>query len=248
MTVQYSKAPVVEAIIDIRVASEIEVGVLELADSFRELNSRYPHRELLESAPAFQFASSAGFSASFGAGMPSGGLRFLSQDEKKVFQARSDGFTLSVLPPYKHWEDFRDEAADLWARYVKARKVSAVTRIGLRYINRLQLPLRDQPIAQFLTLLPAVSTELGECNGFTQRLQFPQPDLEAVLLLTQSTLAPALEDGQLMPLLLDIDLFRDKMDGQAALNLLWEWLEQLRQRKNLVFEACLTDQTRDLIR
>lgn len=247
MTQRYSKAPVVEAIIDVRIAADVEVDVIGLANALQELDERYPHREILELPPAFQFASSEGFSASFGLAVPSVGLRFVSRDEKKIFQARSDGFTLSVLPPYQHWEEFRDEAVDLWTRYAQARHVTDITRIGLRYLNQFHFPLHQKPLSHFLTLFPTFDARLGDCTGFQSRLLFPQPDLEATLLLTQTLSAPTPEVEGLVPLLLDIDLFRDKMDGQVDLQSLWPWMERLRERKNLVFENCLTPHTRNLI-
>ena len=47
-------------------------------------------------------------------------------------------------------------------------------------------------------------------------------------------------------MVLDIDIFRtEDLPGNEAQ--LWELLEQLRQAKNMVFEACITDQTRRLL-
>ncbi len=247
MAQQYSKAPVVEAIIDIRVASPKDILTLDLADALRHLNADYPYRELLAPAPAFQMSSTDGFSAAFGMGSLSEGLRYRNQQGSHIFQARNDGFTLSVLPPYGTWEEFRAEAIRLWNTYVDARQPELYTRVAVRYVNRFEIPSKDRPLSEYFTLFPAFDSQLGHLSDFQTRHQFPQPDLEANLFLTQATLAPNGNDSSFTSVLLDIDLFRDKM-GQRIEFDVWNLMEQLRERKNLVFESCITELTRRLIR
>jgi hypothetical protein len=69
------------------------------------------------------------------------GWRFVSPDKLHVFQARLNGFTFSRLPPYVDWESFRTEARRLWDLYRAVANPIAPTRIAVRYINRLDLPL-----------------------------------------------------------------------------------------------------------
>lgn len=248
MTLHYSKALVVEAIIDIRVASPTEISVLDLVQNLDTLKERYPEREILSSFPSLQWAFPEGSLACFGMGVPSQGVRYLSKDGSKIFQARNDGFTLSIFPPYQSWEDYKDEARELWQHYVQARQPQLITRLALRYINRLLIPESDKPISHFLTVFPMFSEKIGKPTDFHSRLHFPQPDLEATLLLTQASLQPESHERGFYSLLLDIDIFRDKIPWKAeAENDIWEFLERLRERKNLIFESCLTPAMKELI-
>ena len=45
------------------------------------------------------------------------GFRFTSADERQIFYARLDGFALSIRAPYDRWQPFRDEARRLWELY-----------------------------------------------------------------------------------------------------------------------------------
>jgi len=49
-----------------------------------------------------------------------------------------------------------------------------------------------------------------------------------------------------VPIILDFDLYVDNPPVDAEEDL-WAFFEELRKRKNLYFEACITDKTRRLI-
>ena len=240
MTTSYSRAPIVEAMIDIRVAPQPEKTALDLADGFRHLHEDYPHRESLFEGGMFFSEESPPFGWNEG-------VRYTSKDDQRVFQARTDGFTVSVLPEiYTCWADLRDEARRLWNVYVEVQEPQEITRVALRYVNRFELP-DNRPLSEFLTLHPNFSPQLGAKNAFQLRMQFPQPDLEATLLLTQQTIAPD-RAGKSRSILLDIDLFRDKIPWKIEHDdAIWEFIEELRNRKNVIFESCITDETRRLI-
>jgi uncharacterized protein (TIGR04255 family) len=74
------------------------------------------------------------------------------------------------------------------------------------------------------------------------RLQIPNG--EEMLLITETSVQPAAPN--VISTILDIDVFvqRDMLDESGA----WEIIDRLRERKNEVFEACITDRVRDLIK
>lgn len=65
------------------------------------------------------------------------GFQFWDAEKVRVFQARLDGFTYSRLAPYDCWEDLCGEARRLWRQYREFAKPERVSRIAVRYINRL---------------------------------------------------------------------------------------------------------------
>lgn len=82
-------------------------------------------------------------------------------------------------------------------------------------------------------------------SGYFMQLQLPQPDLEGMLVLNQTLIPPP--GPNLVSVILDLDLFcKDNVpcDDQE----IWKRFEILRTRKNEVFEACITNKTRRLIR
>jgi uncharacterized protein (TIGR04255 family) len=71
---------------------------------------------------------------------------------------------------------------------------------------------------------------------------FPQADLQAVAVVHQVILPPPTPENT--SILLDIDLFREGHESVETAEI-WKLLDQLRDRKNELFEACLTDKTRE---
>jgi uncharacterized protein (TIGR04255 family) len=174
------------------------------------------------------------------------GYLFKSADENQVFQARLDGFALSRLKPYESWKPFRDEARRLWDVYRSVAKPTRVTRVAVRYINRLDLPLPVQDLKDYLRTAPEVSSDLPqELAGYFLRLELPFKDIASVLVVNQTIVAPATPN--VASVVLDVDVFRvDDLppDEQS----MWDFFEVLRARKNEVFEACITDRARELFR
>ena len=71
-----------------------------------------------------------------------------------------------------------------------------------------------------------------------------QPDLKGVLVINERNALMA-EPG-IVPIVVDFDLYVEDpvVSGEDEL---WAFFQRLRERKNLYFEACITDKTRELI-
>ncbi len=124
------------------------------------------------------------------------GYRFDSNDKKYVLQARLDGFSFSVLSPYDRWEVFRDEARRTWDMYRSVVEIEAITRIAVRYVNRLDIPFppEGEKVEQsdYFCTYPEVSKKLpySAIDSFLMRLLIPQHDFNGVLALTQARIEP----------------------------------------------------------
>ena len=112
----YSKAPIIEAIIELRVKLPEGVNLTRLEQCGIEESQAYPNKKQTTVAMS-QMELGESFSTSTSTKQL--GFIFKSADEKQVFQARLDGFALSRLAPYEHWKPFRDEARRLWNVYRK---------------------------------------------------------------------------------------------------------------------------------
>jgi uncharacterized protein (TIGR04255 family) len=116
----------------------------------------------------------------------------------------------------------------------------------VRYINRLDLPLPLEDFKDYLRTVPEVSSDLPQgLSGLLMQLAIPQEDIGALLLLNEALLPSP--DPDTVSILLDIDLFRE-LETSIDEEELWRTLDQFRVRKNYVFEACITERTKELIR
>jgi uncharacterized protein (TIGR04255 family) len=70
------------------------------------------------------------------------------------------------------------------------------------------------------------------------------PDLQGACVINQTIIEPPAKPNT-VAVVLDIDVFRTSGVATDETRL-WEQLEQLRNEKNRVFEACITDDARRL--
>lgn len=172
------------------------------------------------------------------------GYKFISVNGKSIWQSRMDGFTFSQLAPYASWSPFRDEARRLWGRFREKTMPEAIERLAVRYINRIDVPSPGIDLKQYFRTSPEISPDLPqELSGYFMQLTLPQPDLGGAVLINQAIIPPPKPD--MVSVVLDIDLFSEQNVPQSE-EAIWDFFERLHVRKNEVFEACITDQTRRL--
>jgi uncharacterized protein (TIGR04255 family) len=240
----YSQAPITEALIDIRVQLPGGVGLDRLERLHEDVRPDYPGKARRSLAKGRFGLEGKQVSAS--ASSEPAGFLFKSSDAKQIVQVRLDGFTMSRLAPYENWEPFRDEARRLWRIYRSELKPSAVIRLAVRYINRIDIPLPFDDLKTFLRTVPEVSPAMPQAlSGLFMQLTIPQADIDCTMILTEALIDPS-RPG-VASVILDIDLFRPERVPQDE-HSLWECFELLHDRKNQIFEACITEETRKLIR
>lgn len=238
----YSKAPITEAIIDfqVKLPGNVSLADLERVGSGEKL--AYPRKKITTIARGrVEFGERIGTTAS----QEHTGFLFISEDEKQIFQSRRDGFTLSRLAPYLGWDLLQKEARRLWSIYKEVVKPETIGRLAVRYINRFDVPGDRFETKDYFRTGPELSSELPQVlSGFFLRIQSPQPDVGGQLIINQTIIPPA--KPNVTSVVLDIDLYRDE-DVPQGDNEIWSLLEQFHQHKNVVFEACITARSRELI-
>lgn len=114
----------------------------------------------------------------------------------------------------------------------------------MRYINRLDLPLPVKELKDYLRTVPDVSSDLPQAlAGYFMQLRIPLEDVKSLLVVNQAIIDPA-KPG-VASVALDNDVFRvdDLPTDEPGI---WDSFDVLRNRKNDVFEASITDKTREL--
>ncbi|MCB0834599.1 MAG: TIGR04255 family protein, partial [Bacteroidetes bacterium] len=238
----YVNAPITEAVIDIRVRVPEKIGTFELEEFYDKESGRYPNKKELKFVEA---RFTAGEQISAAAKQLPHGFAYTNEDKQQIAQVQLNGFTFSRLQPYQSWEPFRDEGRRLWEVYRDLVQPEMVTRMAVRYINRLDLPLPLSDFKDYLRTVPEVAPDLPQgLAGYFMHLTIPYEDIQSTLLLNQAIIQPKREG--VVSVVLDIDLFR-KMDRPDEEQEMWHFFETLHERKNDIFEACITDRTRELI-
>jgi uncharacterized protein (TIGR04255 family) len=239
----YDKAPIKEAIIDVQVEQS---GSLTLAD-FENVETLPPqgYRDRQKLIMGQVRGQIEGNRLTATANQDQLGYAFVGGEGKHVTQFRVNGFSFSRLAPYQTWEQFRNEAKTLWLSYRKIVGALPVVRVGLRYVNQLDLPTPVRDFRDFIRSYPEISSDLSqELAGFFMQVQIPQEDIAGMVILNEAMVPPPGPD--IVSVVLDINIFKQGLKLETE-DELWNTMEVLRLRKNLIFEGCITNTTRELI-
>ena len=241
MSIHYENAPISEALIDIRVHFPNALSLEALESMHARIQDDYPRKE---KRSYLQGQFSMGDAVGAVATQTQVGFAFSSTDGKQIVQARLDGFTFSRLKPYGTWQTLREESRRLWDIYRTLVPAAKIARVAVRYVNQIDIPLKSIDYKDYFRTTPEVSPVLPQgLSGFFMQLQFPQPDLNGMLILTQTTIPAASPDQS--SVILDLDVFKP-IPQEISEEALWRELENLRHRKNEFFEGCITEKTREL--
>src|SRR5947209_2748019 len=185
----YPHAPITEALVDLRVDFGPDMSLEKLRTFGAHIKASYPNegtRDMLQSE-----ISIVGAQPKTESKHTTLGYIFHSGDRRQAVQARIDGFTFSRFAPYQDWPQLIGEAKRLWKVFVDVLRPRMVTRIAVRYINQINLPLKDGTLKfeDYLRTFPATGlVEEGALEQFFLRLVMPQQDLSAKLILPEALL------------------------------------------------------------
>jgi len=239
----YAKAPITEAIIDLRVVPCPNLELDTLKRLSEDTKVEYPRiNPTIEATGMMQIQP--GVSASASAQQKQTGFRSVSSDGKLVCQRQLQGFLFSRLAPYENWEPFRDLARSFWNVYREVTKPQSIARLAVRYINQIDIPKTSVELKDYFRTSPEISDDLPQrTDGFFMQVRLPQKDIGATAILNQ-TMVPPTKPG-VTSIILDIDIFREETVPDDD-NAIWEYFETLHLHKNKIFEACITDRAREL--
>jgi len=236
------KAPITEALIDIRVKLRAEIDIKNVNSIHEPIKKEYPEKQE-QRISQIQFELKVGEELVKPVSSKMIGYRYISADKRQIFQARLDGFTFSRLHPYINWEELRNEAHRLWLLYKNITQPDLITRVALRYINNLSIPLPIRDFSDYLTAPPVVPEELPQgVISFLTRIVIHEPSIGANAIITQ-----ALEPGvvEIAPVILDIDVSKFRPEGIEEKDV-WNTLEKLRHFKNQIFFGSITSRLKEM--
>lgn len=244
----FPNAPITEALLDIRVelSKDINLETLGKFHDHNDIKERFPEKQNRVSYKRGIKLSSKGIDLTPQGSGGIDGYLFKSPIEKKIVQARLDGYTFNKFKRYESWDAFRSEARKLWDIYFQITNPVKITRIALRYINRIEIPLPIKDFKEYILTTPEIAPKLPQAlDHFFMRLVVPNPDIPATAVITQTIERPT--ENQILPLILDIDVFlkTSYIDNKPEM---WDEFEKLRAFKNDIFFDSITEKAKELFK
>jgi uncharacterized protein (TIGR04255 family) len=228
--------PIVEGLLDIQFdaltsdrLSEIET----LGQQFPDYPTKNPRMSVIGNVQLAAGTSEGSFTHNII------GYQFWNTTRTRVVQVRLDGITISLLAPYTKFEDLQHEAQRVWSVFTAAIGRPKIKRLGVRYINRLELPLPLESFNQFLNTVPELAPGIPQgLSHYSMRLTIPDTETASTAIVTQ-VMEGHHEDAASLPLLFDIDVFH-ALDDDVPDEMLWSIVAELRQYKNRIFFNSIT--------
>ncbi len=175
-------------------------------------------------------------------------MQFLRKDEKALIQVGAHLLSVNILKPYPSWQKFLPlikRGVDVYRDVVSPK---GINRIGLRYINHIEIPGQNINLEDYLEIRPFVGLNLPQDFGpFVIGIQFPYENARDILNLQLSSLPKSTNSEDAASVILSLDYFLAR-PKEVAFDEVFRWVEVAHMRIEDVFEACLTDKLRQLFK
>jgi uncharacterized protein (TIGR04255 family) len=242
----YPHPPITEAIIQISFA--VAVSAVDLNKVNGIFGRFYPqHQNARNVNVAVEMAPSSDVEPRAQVQHQEDGHRRGSDDQTEVVVLWPTSFVFSQLAPYPGWDAFFERFDRDWALWKKAVGYRRIIRVGVRYINRIDIPIAGGVIEyeNYLNIYPHIPDELGPNQAYGVQVRLPIPGLGCSMTINSSSIPSPLLDRA--SFIFDQDIAKDTGVPQNDEGL-YKLLDDIHLKKNEVFEACITEQARELFR
>jgi|GEM_PF-2637165 len=167
------------------------------------------------------------------------GIEFRDTESKVVIRIQRDGISYHKLKPYTSYDTILPDIKTLWTKYCEIFTPNGINKIGLRFVNRIDLPdeVSAENLSDYLSVVPHVKLPLeANIKNILSRVHVEANSLNGYI--SFSNISGPIQ--QIEAVILDIDTWKDQdlaIDSQS----IWQNFSQLRAFKNKLFLESLTD-------
>ncbi len=238
---KYANPPVIEAVCEFQFGSDTPWNE-DMADRI--------HKPLRKLFPKSQTAHRLTVQTSTGNGELTqearsvNVLQYLQNDGNKLFQVAPYSLAINHLSPYTSWHEFFPIIQQCFGAYRKVAKPKSFRRIGVRYINKIEITSKRVELEEYFNFYPHLEGDLPKDHGpFFVGVQIPFQDVRDGMKVELTTVVPT-EAGNLA-CILNLDYFLNQPD-QVDMQGVFEWVDTAHANIETIFEACIKEPLRQL--
>lgn len=242
MSAKYARPPIVEALCEFRFIASQPYDMTIPGLFYEKIRNDFPDR---------QQKAGVGIDIKVGDGTSGGSIgfgpvltQFLREDKSALVQVGSDLLSVNHLVPYTNWETFKPMILNNLQIYRDIAEPGGLKRIGLRYMNKIDLSKEGVLLRDFFNYYPLLPEKLPQIyHDFNARVIIPYENGRDRLVLGLASIVGDSPDT--VATLLDLDY--STSDPQTlSLDEVGVWLEAAHNRIENAFEAAITDNCRQL--
>ncbi len=239
MSRQYKNSPISEAVCEFQFGQDSPWDLTVPGLVYEKVQNTFPKRSQIARVTMGIVANEGEIGPQFGA-LPI--IRFTREDEKAHIQVAPHLLSVHHLKPYSSWQQFLPLIQDSFKAYREVASPKSIHRIGLRYINTIELTGSSIALEDYFEFRPYVGPDLPRTIGpFMMSVQLTFENSRDVLNLQLVSQAGVSSD--IATIILDLDYFLVK-SGEVELDEAFEWIETAHTHIEDIFEACITEQLR----
>jgi len=243
MSKRYAEPPVVEAVCEFRFGTDTEWDLTVPGLIYDKVRDAFP---LKEQRVSQEIEVSAGPHQVGGMELPVERMVFLDTLRRSFIQVGQRMLAMNCLRPYPGWNGFRPKIERVFGAVSATVRVGGLGRIGLRYVNRIEVPGSKVDLDQHFQFRPFLAQELPQdMLSFIVGCLLPFENGRDLCRLQLTGAVP--EKPGHMAVQLDLDYFLAGASPLAPGDAL-AWIENAHEETERLFEGCITDRLRALFK
>jgi uncharacterized protein (TIGR04255 family) len=230
--------PAIEAVFDIAVYDDGIIDAGKFLGEDARLKKNLPDRNQLNS---FHGSFQLGGAVSQPHNRPIGFV-YKSEDGRQLAQFRVNGFSYNRLAPYKGWSDFLASALSYWETYKKMHPDLKITRLGLRFINVINVQAKTKETNFFkISLKMPPKSDLGKITELNYRYVTEFEDLGCMAHVQFGRTGSSGSAIGQNSFVFDIDVYKANLAPSTDEKTIKKHFSKMREAKNSIFFSTLTD-------
>ena len=171
-------------------------------------------------------------------------IQFHRKDKTALIQIATDLLVVNQLKPYRTWAEFKSVVLGALQTYEGVANPKGFKRIGLRYINRINIKAESVELSEYIDFYPYIPQDIPQLHtNFISRVEIPYVDNRDRMLVTVGSTPP--ESPNTTSIVLDIDYIMAVPEA-IPIQACQEWIEQAHSVIEKTFESCIKDKSRVL--
>ena len=239
----YKSPPITEAVIGINFTSPIDDRDIKSLN--KKLSKFYPDKQIIANVSFAVSITDNNFQSPNTEMQKEDSYRLSTHDQTQIVVLSKSSFLFSQLAPYQSWENLYERFTRDWAILKKATGFREISRVGVRYVNRIDLPIANNIVEheKYLNIYPFLPKSLESVNGYAIQVILPLEKIGCNLNINSGAVPSPLLNH--ISFLVDLDISKDQAPPQNDTDI-FELLNLIRVEKNRVFEECITQSSRKL--
>jgi uncharacterized protein (TIGR04255 family) len=241
MSRKYLNSPIIEAVCEFRLAPDSQWDLTVPGLVYEKVSKEFPSKEqrLVQEVELTQ--GPQGMQQQI---RTSERALFLTDDRKVFIQVGPYLLAVNCLKPYPTWYGFKPKIEKAFNALINTVDVKGLQRIGLRYINRIEISNQQVRLEDYFEFYPFLSHNLPQnMINFAIQCLFPFSDGRDSCRVQLTNALPEKPDS--ISLLLDLDYFLAQPQAVSA-NETLKWVEKAHQQVEEIFEGCITERLREV--